>query len=368
MAQSAWEKLNKRTKTNLLSDGIGTGEFTGYVDTGCYPLNMICSGSLFNGIPNNSFTGFAGESTTGKTFFALAVAKNFLKTQDSGVWYADTESAVRKAMAENRGMDATQIAHAEMATVEEFRTKLLEYMAFYEEIDPADRPPLMCILDSLGNLSTNKEMEDTSTFGDTKEAEKKRTTKDMTRAPLLKGTFRVLRLKMAALKVPMIITNHVYANIGGYGPQKEMGGGSGLKYAADSIYFLSKAKAKEDDASDGKVIGSKITVNAIKQRLGRENSKISVLLNYDTGLDRYYGLMDMAIEAGVFQKAAKGLIMPGGVNVARKEILNNPEQVYTTEILQAIDEAARPLYVYGSETTEANYIPPEDEQEDEDAA
>jgi hypothetical protein len=189
----------------------------------------------------------------------------------------------------------------------------------------------------------------------------------MTRPGLLKGSFRVLRLKMAKLKVPMIITNHVFANIGGYGPQQSMGGGSGLKYAADAIYFLTKSKAKEDDASDGAVIGSKITVTAIKQRLGRENAKVAVLLNYDTGLDKYYGLMDMAISAGVFTKAAKGLILPGGVNVARKEILNNPEQVYTTDLLQAIDEAARPMYVYGSETggSPLPYVSPEDELEDE---
>jgi RecA/RadA recombinase len=365
MAQNQWQKLAKRTGLNMLGEGLGSAEFNGYLDTGCYTMNMISSGSLFNGIPNNSFTGIAGESTTGKTFFALAIAKNFMdNVKDAGIYYADSESAVRKAMAENRGMDGMRMVQAEMSTVEEFRTMLLHFLDGYTSIEP--RLPLLAILDSLGSLSTNKEMEDTSTFGDTVAAEKKRNTKDMTRPGLIKGSFRVLRLKMATLKIPMIITNHVYANIGGYGPQKEMGGGSGLKYAADTIFFLSKAKAKEGDASDGEVIGSKITIKAVKSRMGRENAQVQALLNYDTGLDKYYGLMEMAEETGVFQKASKGLILPGGTAVSRKEILKNPKQVYTMDILKAIDEAARPLFTYGSENS-LPYVAPEDELETEEA-
>lgn len=365
MAQSVWEKLAKKTNQNLLSEGIGSSEFNGYMDTGCYTLNMISSGSIFNGIPNNSFTGWAGESTTGKTFFVLAIAKHFLDhNKDAGVWYADSESAVRKAMAENRGMQPERIIMAEPVTVEEFRTNALQLIDAYESVP--DRPPMLAILDSLGNLSTNKEIEDTSTFGDTKEAEKKRNTKDMTRPGLLKGSFRVLRKPMARLKVPMLITNHVYDNVGGYGNPKVMGGGSGLKYAADTLYFLSKTKAKEGDDSSGEVIGAKITITAIKSRMGRENAKVQCLLNYDTGLDKYYGLMDLAEESGVFQKASKGLILPGGTAVSRKEILKNPDQVYTTDILQAIDEAARPMFTYGSENgTPLPYVAPEDEAEDE---
>lgn len=366
MAQSVWQKIAKKTEQNLLSEAKGSAEFNGYMDTGCYALNMISSGSLFNGIPNNSFTGLAGESTTGKTFFALAVAKNFQAAhEDAGVWYADSENAVRKAMAENRGMAADRILQAEPVTVEEFRTAALETLAAYEAL-PEPRPPFLFVLDSLGNLSTSKEIDDTSTFGNTKEAEKRRSTKDMTRPGLLKGSFRVLRGPMARLKIPMLITNHVYANIGGYGSPAVMGGGSGLKYAADTIFFLSKSKGKEGDDTKGAVIGSKITITAIKSRMGRENAKVQVMLNYDTGLDKFYGLMEMAEEAGVFQTASQGLILPGGTKVSRKDILKNPDQVYTKEVLEAIDEAARPMFMYGSENgTPLPYIAPEDEAEDE---
>lgn len=360
MAMTQWEKLARKTKTNLLSEGVGSAEFTGYIDTGAYTLNMINSGSLFNGIPNNSFTGLAGETSTGKTFFALAITKHFLDAdKNAGVLYVDTESAVRRAMAENRGMETHRITGFEPDTVEEYRTKMLEYMAAYAEIPEKERFKMIAVLDSMGNLSTIKEITDTGTFGDTKEAEKRRTTKDMTKPGILKGTFRLLRTRMAKLHVPMLITDHVYANIGGYGPTKEIAGGSGLKYAADMILMLTKAKAREGDTSDGDVIGSKITVKAYKSRLGRENAEVQVLLNYDTGLDRYYGLMDMAVDAGVFQKATKGLILPGGTAVSRKEILKNPEQVYTMDVLKAIDEAASPMYRYGTGGTSLPYVDPD---------
>lgn len=363
MAKSFWEKLAKKVDKNLLGEGLGTAEFTGYIDTGSYSLNMLASGSLFGGIPNNSFTGLAGETTTGKTFFSLGIAKNFLDhNEDAGVVYADSESAIQKAMAEARGMDGMRITQLEPATVEQFRTDMLQFIETYGTFE--DRPPLMAVLDSLGALSTNKEMEDTGTFGDSKEAQKRRETKDMTRPGLIKGSFRVLRLKMAKLKVPMIITNHLYANIGGYGPTKEMAGGSGLKYAADAIWFLTKAKAKEGDKADGEVIGSKITATAVKSRLARENAKVQVLLNYDTGLDRYYGLLDMGIEAGVIQQLPKGFEFPGGVKASRRDVLKNPEQVYTQEVLKQIDEAANPMFSYGKDGN-PNYVEPDEETEEE---
>jgi len=363
MAQGFWRKLAKKTNNNMLADGLGSAEFDGYIDTGAYTMNMILSGSVFGGIPNNSFTGLAGDPATGKTFFALSISKHFLDSDpEAGVLYGDTESAIQKAVAESRGMDTERITQFEPHTVEDFRTDVLKFMEVYGDVSSDERPKLMAVLDSLGNLSTQHELETTSNFGDTKEAEKKRNTKDMSRPGLIKGSFRLLRQKMAYLKVPMIITNHVYASMNQYGPQKEMGGGSGLKYAADSILFLSKAKAKEGDDSSGEVIGSKITLTAVKSRLGRENAKVQVLLNYDTGLDRYYGLMDMAIEAGVFKVLSKGLELPGGVKAARKEILSNPEQIYTKEILEQIDEAAKPRYIYGKgERTTMPFIEPEDE-------
>lgn len=359
MAMSWQEKVAKKTGKNLLGHALGLGENTGFIDTGSYALNLLGSGSVFGGIPNNSFTGLAGETTTGKTFFSLGIVKHFFENPEAGCYYADTEAAVQKSTAEMRGIDSMRIIQLESLCVEDFRTDMLEQMEVYEALGP-DRPPAIAVLDSLGNLSTRKELEDTSTFGDSKEAQKRRETRDMTKPGLLKGTFRLLRQKMARLKVPMIITNHIYSTMDQYRP-KEIAGGSGLKYAADTIWMLTKSKAREADARDGDVIGSKITVTSYKSRMARENAQVQVLLDYAKGLDRYYGLMDIAIDSGIFQTLPKGLELPDGTKVSRKEVLRNPDQIYTQDILKAIDEAAAPVFKYGQGR---EFIEPEDESEE----
>jgi RecA/RadA recombinase len=345
MAKGFFEKLAKKVELQLMSEGLGSAEFDGYVNTGCYAFNALMSGTVFGGIPNNSVTALAGDPATGKTFFMLDIMKNFLDdNEDGGVMLSDSESAIREKMASSRGLDTKRIIVSEPATVEEFRTNALQFLEAYENSNEEDRPKLMLTLDSLGMLSTNKEVSDTLSTD-----EKKQNTKDMTRAALIKGVFRVLRLKMAKLKVPGLITNHTYDSMNMYGPKKEMGGGGGLKYAADSIVFLSKSKARVGDSKDGDVIGNKITALAVKSRLGRENSKVTLLLDYNRGLDKYYGLTDIALEGGVFKKLPRGIELPDGTVVFEKQINAEPTKYFTRDVLQAIDTRAMDQFRYGSQ-------------------
>ena len=167
-------------------------------------------------------------------------------------------------------------------------------------------------------ISTTKEIEDT--------AEGKET-KDMTRAQITKGAFRVLTLKLGRAKVPMIVTNHTYDVIGSMFPQKEMGGGSGLKYAASSIIYLSKRKEKEGS----EIIGNIIHCKNAKSRLTVENRIVDVRLTYDKGLDRYYGLLDLALASGVFEKSSTRVKLPNGKTEFGKTINNNPEKYFPEE-------------------------------------
>jgi RecA/RadA recombinase len=139
-------------------------------------------------------------------------------------------------------------------------------------------------------LSTTKAMEDTAAGKETR---------DMTRSQIVKSTFRVLTLKLGKAAVPMIMTNHTYDVIGSMYPQKEMGGGSGLKYAASSIVYLSKRKEKDGT----EVIGNIIHCKNYKSRLTKENAMIDVRLTYKEGLDQYYGLLELGEAAGVFKKS-----------------------------------------------------------------
>jgi RecA/RadA recombinase len=206
----------KDEDTSIASDGKGSSEFSGTIDTGCYILNAVLSGSIYGGVSNNKISAFAGESATGKTFFVLGIVKAFLDTHpDAGVMYYDTEAAVTKEMMESRGVDTTRVIIAEPDTIQKFRTHALKTLDFYEN-SGNDRPPFMMVLDSLGLLSTTKEMEDT--------AEGKET-RDMSKSQVIKAAFRVLTLKLAKVNVPLILTNHVYAAIGSYVPQNEISGG-----------------------------------------------------------------------------------------------------------------------------------------------
>lgn len=321
--------------TSIAEDGLSSSEFSGSVDTGSYILNAALSGSIFGGVPNNKITAFAGESATGKTFFVMGVVQKFLIDNPNGaVFYFDTEAAVTKDMMKSRGIDVSRVIISEPDTIQKFRHTALQILENYEK-SGKDRPPMMMVLDSLGQLSTTKEVEDT---GDGKE------TRDMTKAAVLKATFRVLNLKLARAGVPMVITNHVYEMVGSYIPTKEMAGGSGLKYTASQICYLTKRKEK-----DGKdVIGSIIKVKMMKSRFTKENKIVEVLLTYDKGLDRYYGLLDLAEKYNIFKKTSTRYELQDGSKVYGKVMLKEPEKYFTADILRQLDEAAQKEFTYGS--------------------
>ena len=319
----------------VASDGISAGDITQYVDTGSYILNALLSGSVYGGLPSNKITALAGESSTGKTFFALSVVRHFLDTDpDAGVIYFESESAISKQMIESRGIDSKRMIIVPVTTVQEFRTQAVKIVDKYLKQKESDRKPLMFVLDSLGMLSTSKEIEDT-------EAGKE--TRDMTRAQVLKGAFRVLTLKLGLANVPMIVTNHTYDVVGSYIPTKEMGGGSGLKYAASTIVYLSKKKEK--DGTD--FVGNIIKVKEPNARLTKENAQIETRVFYDErGLDRYYGLLELGEKYGVFERVGNRYRI-GESNVYPKSILADPEKYFTKEIMQALDESAQKEFKYG---------------------
>ena len=320
----------------VVSDGVAAGDTSGFIDTGSYLFNAVVSGSIFGGVPSNKITALAGESSTGKTFFCLGIVQHFLESNpDAGVIYFESESAISKEMIEKRNIDSNRMYLVPVTTVQEFRQQAIKIVDKYLAQSEAERKPLMFVLDSLGMLSTTKEVDDT---------EQGKDTRDMTRAQDVKSIFRVLTLKLGKANVPMIVTNHTYDVVGAYVPMKEMGGGSGLKYAASSIIYLSKSKEK-----DGKdVVGNLIKCETKKSRFTKENSRIEARLFYDErGLDKYYGLLELGEKHGVFTRIGNRYKM-GESNLYPKSILADPEKYFTPEIMQALDESAQKEFSYGS--------------------
>ena len=319
----------------LVSDGVEAGDVDNFIDTGSYVFNALLSGSIHGGLPANKITALAGESATGKTFFLMGIVKNFLDANPkSGVVYFESESAITKNMVVDRGIDPKRMVMVPVTTVQEFRTQSLKILDRYMQQDTNVRRPLFLCLDSLGMLSTTKEVEDTA---DGKE------TRDMTRAQVLKAAFRVLTLKLGKAKVPMVVTNHTYDSMGSMFPTKEMGGGSGLKYAASSIIFLSKKKEKDGT----EVIGNIVHCKNHKSRLTIENKMVDVRLSYEKGLDKYYGLLDIAEKYNIFKKVSTRYELPDGSKQYGKSIMSEPEKYFTEDIMKQIEEAVGKEFKYG---------------------
>jgi len=319
-----------------------------FVDTGSYVLNALISGSIFGGISQNKISMLGAPQASGKTFIALSVVRNFLDKNPKGIClYFDTEHAITKKMLVERNLDVNRIAIIRLVTIEEFRQKALKAVDIYTKTPESERNPCIMVLDSLGNLSTNKEISDTLAEKDTR---------DMTKAALVKGAFRMLTLKLGQANIPLIVNNHVYDTMVLYGG-KTMSGGSGALYSSSTILEISKSKEKEGTEVTGVIMRFK----TVKSRFSKENQTTEVRLYYDErGLDRYYGLIELAEEGGVIPRIGNRYEI-NGKKLARKTILDSPEEYFTQELLEQIDEYAKTKFLYGmSAKTEESEEDPAD--------
>lgn len=305
-----------------------------FVDTGSYVLNALISGSIFGGISQNKISMLGAPQASGKTFIALSVVRNFLDKNPKGIClYFDTEHAITKKMLVERNLDVNRIAIIRLVTIEEFRQKALKAVDIYTKTPESERNPCIMVLDSLGNLSTNKEIGDTLAEKDTR---------DMTKAALVKGAFRMLTLKLGQANIPLIVNNHVYDTMALYGG-KTMSGGSGALYSSSTVLEISKSKEKEG----AEVTGVIMRFKTVKSRFSKENQTTEVRLYYDErGLDRYYGLIELAEEGGIIPRIGNRYEI-NGKKLARKTILDSPEEYFTQELLEQIDEYAKTKFLYG---------------------
>ena len=307
-----------------------------FIDTGSYIFNALVSGSVYGGVSTNKITAIAGETSTGKTYFSLAIVKNFLDTNPDGYClYFDTEAAITKGLLASRGIDQNRLVVVNVVSIEEFRSKALRAVDIYLKTEEENRKPCMFVLDSLGMLSTEKEITD---------ALNDKQVRDMTKSQLVKGAFRMLTLKLGQANIPLIVTNHTYDVIGSYIPTKEMGGGSGLKYAASTIIYLSKKKEKDKT----EVVGNIIKAKTAKSRLSKENQQVEIRLYYDErGLDRYYGLLELGELGGLWKNTA-GRYEIDGKKIYAKNIYAEPEKYFTDDIMNKLDEISKKNFSYGT--------------------
>ena len=272
-------KMNGFETGSILSENTFS-EVDEWIPTGNYLLNAQLSGTLFGGIPNTRSLGLMGDPGTGKSFVCLNVAREAQK-KGYDVIYCDTEGAIDKSSAIKFGIDANKVRYQPIKTVTEFQTFVANLLELVKKAKAnGGNPKILLILDSLGMLSTDKELRD---------AIEGKNAADMgAKAKELRKLFRVITLDLTAAKIPLVCTNHVYAG-GGYIPTKESSGGDGPIFAMSVISFLSKAQLKEGNSTTK--TGIIVTSNLKKSRFTIPEP-VKFHISFANGMNPYVGLQD----------------------------------------------------------------------------
>lgn len=324
----------------------GFSEVDDWIPTGNYLLNAHVSGSLFGGVPNTRSFGLMGDPGTGKSFLCLNIVREAQK-KGYNVLYCDTEGAIDKTSALKFGIDANKIRYQPIQTVSQFQTFVANVVDMVKKAKSAgEDPKLLLVVDSLGMLSTDKELAD---------AVKGHNAADMgSKAKELRKLFRVITLDLTAAKIPMVVTNHVYTG-GGYMPTKESSGGDGPIFAMSVVSFLSKAQLKD---GAGTKTGIVVTSNLKKSRFTIPEP-VKFHISFANGMNPYVGLQDFVsweacgIERGKFEEVknkegVKEMVFTANASSTRWAVkhlgktiastqLFTPE-VFTDEVLKSLDE------------------------------
>lgn len=302
-----------------------------YMDTGVYALNAILSdGDIFKGIPKGKRITFYGESGVAKSYLTMYVAKAFLEENPKNELIVfETEGATILEMAKSIGLDLERVGVIPVNTVEDFKfdvNKIIEEIKKERENKKPEEYTNYCfLLDSLGMLSTTKEIGDAKAGKDTR---------DMTRAQQVRAVFRTITLDLSLLNIPMLIVSHSYNSMNMYSPQVVTGGG-GILYASDVIVNLTKAKEKEGNER----IGSIITLKTLKSRFAREEKKVKLLLLYGKGLYKYSYLLEYGLELGVIKKEGMSYVFPDGQKAMKKKIVKEASTFWNEHNLNALRDA-----------------------------
>ncbi len=256
------------------------------ISTSVPMLNVALSGDLNGGLAPG-ITEIAGPSKYFKSNFAILLAKAYQdKYKDSVILFYDSEFGTPKAYFSAFGIDMTRVFHAPLTDVEIFKIDLMKQV---KSLSKGER--VIIILDSLGQLASRKEVEDTDDG---------KTVTDMSRAKALKSVFRLVTPHLRLKDIPMVVVNHTYKEIGLF-PKEIAGGGTGLTYAADTIWIMGRRQEKEKD----EVTGYNFLINVEKSRFVKEKSQIPITVTFEGGIEQYSGLFDLALEAGFIIPAKK---------------------------------------------------------------
>lgn len=384
--------LNKEMSKNskwggLMSDGAGVSAITEYIPVGNYICNACLTGSLFGGVPNNRSICLSGDPGTGKTYLLLNIAREAQKKDNFIIWY-DSENAIEKSQIVQFGVDPSRFRYEPVGTVQEFKTNITQTVDLLIEKKEAGMniPKVMFILDSVGNLATQKEIDDAKAGNDKA---------DMTKAKQIRSIFRILMQKMGIIGGTFAFSNHVYDATDTYVATKIQSGGKGLVYGASIVLNLSKAKLKE--GSDNTQTGIIVTAKPDKNRFCIP-VEVKFYISYINGMNPYVGLQDYisfercGIQRGKFitekeyqkdpkpeyircdangtvqyfvpSETARGFCLDDGTTIPLNQLFTS--KAFTKERLDRLDEYIKSKFKYAESGANIEKVFEEDDTPDED--
>jgi RecA/RadA recombinase len=286
---SIMDKLKKNSKikdTAILSQSVLFSE-KDMIPTEVPMVNAALSGSIDGGM-SPGLTVLAGPSKHFKTSFALLMAAAYLRKYDDAIMlFYDSEFGSPEAYFETFGIDTSRVLHTPITDVEQLKFDLVSQL---DNIERGEH--VIVVIDSIGNLASKKELED---------ALNEKSVADMSRAKALKGLFRMVTPYLAMKNIPLLAINHTYKEIGLF-PKDVVGGGTGIYYSADNIWILGRRQNK----TGTEITGYDFIINVEKSRYVKEKSKIPVSVSWEGGIEKYSGLLDLALAGGYVTKPSNG--------------------------------------------------------------
>jgi RecA/RadA recombinase len=283
---SKLKKSSRISASDILSDSKFFAEKE-QTPTSVPMINVALSGSMSGGI-SSGLTVLAGPSKHFKTSFALLMASAYLDKHDDAVLlFYDSEFGSPQSYFKSFGIDTSRVLHTPVTNIEELKFDLVNQL---NEIERTDK--VIVVIDSVGNIASKKELDD---------ALNEKSVADMTRAKALKGLFRMITPQLTMRDIPLLAVNHTYMEQGMF-PKAVVSGGTGVMYSADNVWII----GRQQDKKGTEVQGYHFIINVEKSRFVREKSKIPISVSWDGGIEKWSGLLDVALESGHVRKPKNG--------------------------------------------------------------
>lgn len=283
-------KSSTTAHTSILSESVLFSD-KDVISTGIPIIDIAFSGDLDGGI-QSGLTLFAGPSKTFKSLLSLLCLKAFLDKYESGIGILyDSEGGVTPEYLVSMGIDPSRVVHVPIEHIEMLKYDIVRQL---KELKRDDK--VLIIIDSIGNTASLKELED---------ALAEKTKAEMQRAKAIKGLFRMVTPSLVAKDIPCIAICHTYEEMSMY-PRQIISGGTGLIYSATQAFIIGKAQEKTGTGTVKTLVGYNFTLNVEKSRHVKEKSKLPFQVTYSGGVQKYSGLLAIALSSGHITTGKKG--------------------------------------------------------------